>query len=257
MMENRLTAAQADTISGPHGLPRLPSGRRVYAVGDVHGHLDKLQAIHARVAEDLRARPVARPLLLHLGDLVDRGPDSAGCIALLAAGPPLRGVPTVSLMGNHERMMLDALAGRAVSADTDTWMDNGGDRTLSSFGLRSTAGPVAWLDGIPARSLVFLKGLALMHAAGRYVFVHAGVRPGVALARQRPTDLLWIRESFLNHQGPALPGPEADRVVVHGHTPAPEAELLPWRLGLDTGAGKGGPLTCAVLEADEVRLLQA
>ncbi len=239
------------------GAARLPPGRRVYAVGDVHGHLDRLRAIHAKVAADLVARPVARPLLLHLGDLIDRGPDSAGCVALLAAGPPLRGVPTLSLMGNHERMMLDALDGHGSSEAAESWMDNGGDRTLASWGLRSTAGPRAWLDGVPARSLVFLQGLAPMHSAGRYVFVHAGVRPGVALAAQRATDLLWIRESFLHHQGPALPGAEADRVVVHGHTPSPQAELLPWRLGLDTGAGKGGPLTCAALEGDEVRLLQA
>ncbi len=247
-MENPLTHTLADT-------PLLAPGRRVYAVGDVHGHRDKLAAIHARIRADLVARPVAEPLLVHLGDLIDRGPDSAGCLALLASGPPLRGVPTVTLMGNHEWMMLEALTSGGFE-QADRWLDNGGAETLASWGLKSTSRPKEWLAAIPPRHLVFLRDLATHHVVDDYLFVHAGVRPGVPLAAQRTSDLLWIRDSFLRWDGIMLP--EAPRrMVVHGHTPAPEPELRGNRIGLDTGAGKGRALTCAVLQDAEIRLFQA
>lgn len=233
---------------------RLATGHRVYVVGDVHGHRDKLEAVHARVHADLEERPVADALLVHLGDLIDRGPDSAGCLALLASGPPLRGVPTVNLMGNHEWMMLHALETGGFE-EADQWLDNGGAETLRSWGLKSTSRPKDWLAAIPPRQLVLLRDLQLMHGKGGYLFVHAGVRPGVPLSEQRETDLLWIRESFLKWEGVMLPeAPEV--VVVHGHTPGPTPVLKHNRIGLDTGAGKGGPLTCAVLEGDEVRVFQ-
>ena len=247
MMDNSLT---------PHPQSaRLPPGRRIYAVGDVHGHRDRLARVHETIRADLAARPVPRPMLVHLGDLIDRGPDSAGCVALLADGPPIPGLPTVNLMGNHEWMLLQALEGRSHD-DVDRWLDNGGDKALASWGLKSTAGPAAWLAGIPARHLVLLRDLRRTRVQDGYLFVHAGVRPGVPLARQRDTDLLWIRDSFLNCDGIMLPEAPA-RVVVHGHTPTPEPVLKPNRIGLDTGAGKGGPLTCAVLEGNRIGLFQA
>ena len=233
---------------------RLPPGRRIYVVGDVHGHRDKLEHVHARVRADLQERPVASPLLVHLGDLIDRGPDSAGCIDLLAGGPPIRGVPTVNLMGNHEWMMLAALR-QERHDDVDRWLDNGGAQSLASWGLKSTMKPTEWLEQIPARHLVFVQGLLRMRVEHGYLFVHAGVRPGVRLDKQRETDLLWIRESFLHWTGVMLPeAPE--RVIVHGHTPSDAPVLRSNRIGLDTGAGKGGPLTCAVLEGDGVALFQ-
>lgn len=241
--------------------PRLPEGRRVpegcrvYVVGDVHGHRDRLERIHGRIRADLHHRPAASPLLVHLGDLIDRGPDSAGCVALLAAGPPIRGVPTVNLMGNHERMMLAALD-REHHDDADRWLDNGGAEALASWGLRSTTTPQEWLADIPPAQLVFLRDLRLSHIQDGYAFVHAGVRPGVPMARQRESDLLWIRESFLEWNGVMLPDAPA-RVVVHGHTIVDAPVLKANRIGLDTGAGKGGPLTCAVLEGDRVGLFQA
>ena len=109
---------------------RLPAGHRVYAIGDIHGCLDRLRELHAAIAADLAARPVEQALLLHVGDYVDRGPDSAGVVRLLAAGDPLPGVATVNLMGNHERTMLDALDGVGPSA-TD-WMISGGRRRTPS-----------------------------------------------------------------------------------------------------------------------------
>ena len=234
--------------------PQLADGRRIYAIGDVHGHRSKLERMHGLVHADLVRRPVARPLLLHLGDLIDRGPDSAGCVALLAGGPPLRGLPTVNLMGNHEWMMLHAMQ-TADGEEIDRWLDNGGDKTLASWGLKSTTKPRDWMAAIPPRSLVLLRDLAMSFAADDYLFVHAGVRPGVSMAKQRPTDLLWIRESFLNWDGVMLPEAPST-VIVHGHTPGPAAVLKHNRMGLDTGAGRGGPLTCAVIEGGAVRLME-
>lgn len=252
------SAPQSAPRLAPRLEPRLETGQRIYVVGDVHGHLAKLEAVHDHVRADLVRRPVASPLLVHLGDLIDRGPESAGCVDLLAKGPPVRGVPTVNLMGNHEWMMLHALnaGGTPGGADAvDRWLDNGGAETLASWGLKSTSKPRAWLEAIPPRSLILLRDLVTHHRAGAYLFVHAGVRPGVKLAKQRETDLLWIRESFLQWQGVMLPeAPEV--VIVHGHTPVSEPTVRHNRIGLDTGAGKGGPLTFAILEADEVTTFQ-
>ena len=234
----------------------LAPGRRVYVVGDVHGHRDRLDRIHASIRLDLAHRPVPEPMLVHLGDVIDRGPDSAGCVALLASGPPIPGVPTVTLLGNHEWMMLQALDRGRRSDDADHWLDSGGAESLQSWGVRASATPRDWMAGIPSRHLVFLRSLRTSLVMEGYAFVHAGVRPGVALARQREEDLLWIRGSFLPWDGIMLP--EApDCVIVHGHTPTPAPVLKPNRVGLDTGAGKGGALTCGVFEGTGVRLFQA
>jgi serine/threonine protein phosphatase 1 len=228
----------------------LPPGQRVYAVGDVHGCLDLLEAIHALIAQDLAARPVVAPVLVHLGDLVDRGSDSAGVVALLSAGPPIAGLPTINLMGNHEQMMLSALVGSDTGA-AGQWMQNGGDAALRSWAVPVDAAPTTWMERIPAQHLLFLRDLALTHRIGPYFFVHAGVRPGVPLAKQAPHDLLWIREPFLSFAG------DFGAVVVHGHTPRQEPELRANRIGIDTAAVLGGPLTCAVLEGESVGFLQA
>ena len=234
--------------------PRLAPGRRIYAIGDVHGQRERLERVHASIRADLAARPVAEPVVVHLGDVIDRGPDSAGCVELLCRGAPVPGAATVNLLGNHEWMMLKALEPDSHD-DIDRWLDNGGDRSLASWGLRSSMTPREWMAGIPSRHLVFLQSLLLFWEAGEYLFVHAGVRPGTPMAAQRETDLLWIREAFLRWEGVMLP--EAPRrVVVHGHTPEAEPVVKANRIGLDTGAGKGGPLSCAVLEGDGLGLFQ-
>ena len=230
----------------------LPEGRRVYAIGDVHGCDERLARLHRLVAEDLAARPAARPLLLHLGDYVDKGPDSAGVVARLAAGPPLPGVPTVNLMGNHERTMLDALDGQPAAA-TD-WRHSGGDEALASWGIDPASPASGWAERIPAAHLVFVRGLAMHHRLGGYLFVHAGLKPGLPLDRQSPDDLLRIRRAFLDS--------EADHgcVVVHGHSPTRDRlpELRANRVNLDTGAVfEGGRLTLAVFEESRVGFLQA
>ncbi|MCC6717768.1 MAG: metallophosphoesterase [Acetobacteraceae bacterium] len=227
---------------------RLAEGQRVYAIGDIHGCAERLWALHAAIAGDLAARPVARPLLLHVGDYVDRGPDSAAVVRRLAAGDPLPGVPTVNLMGNHERTMIDALDGAGASA-TD-WMISGGREALASWGGDPDAPRATWRAHVPEPDLAFLRGLALSHRLGGYLFAHAGIRPGVALDRQSGQDLLTIRNSFLYSEQ------DFGVVVVHGHTPRMAPEVRFNRIGIDTGAVFGGKLTCAVLEGALIGFLQ-
>lgn len=231
----------------------LPPDRRVYAIGDVHGCVDRLESIHAMIRADLGERPVARPTVVHLGDFVDRGPDSRKVIELLMQPWPDGDRPppvVVDLMGNHEAMMLDALATGSHAA-ADLWLSNGGIATLQSWGVDPGRPPSTWWGAVPCTHLGYLRGLGLMHRAGGYTFVHAGIRPDVTIECQSREDLLWIREPFLSFDG-ALPS-----VIVHGHTPRDEPEVRPHRVGIDTGAVLGGPLTCAVLEADQIGFLQA
>jgi serine/threonine protein phosphatase 1 len=229
----------------------MPEGRRAYVVGDVHGCLDRLVSLHWQIAQDLAAHPVRDSVLVHLGDYVDRGPDSAGVLWLLGgtlAAPVTR---RVDLRGNHELLMLDALQGNLAAAGL--WLDNGGETTLQSYGVRETMAvrPDDWLGRVPATHMSYIAGLDMMHREGNYLFVHAGIRPGVPIRAQKPEDLLWIREPFLSDRG------QRDVVVVHGHTPRPEVEVFENRIGIDTGAVMGGALTCLVLEDDQMRFLSA
>jgi len=229
----------------------LPDGERVYAIGDVHGCLDRLRALHRLIAADIVARPIGSITLVHIGDYVDRGPDSAGVLDLLAAQPPPAGVgAVVNLLGNHEAMLLDAVTLRTPSAARH-WLANGGEATLRSFGLGDTDDPAIWAARLPADRLGFLRALPLTHRAGGYVFVHAGLRPGAPIAEQAREDMLWIREPFLSAEAPF------EAVVVHGHTPVPAPVLRPNRIGIDTGAVMGGALTGIVLEADRIAFLSA
>ena len=231
----------------------LSPGTRIYAIGDVHGCDDRLATLHRMVAADLAARPVAQPLLLHVGDYIDRGPDSAGVVRRVAAGACVPGCPTVCLRGNHEQLMLDALTGQADAVGD--WLRNGAVPTLHSWGTDEWAGPAAWRAAL-AGELAFLQALPLLHAVDGYVFVHAGLRPGVRLAKQSAHDKLWIREGFLDWTGAVLPE-SPGMAVVHGHTPAKRPEVSGQRIGIDTGAVAGGTLTCAILEGRTVRFMGA
>ena len=233
--------------------PEEPAADRIYAIGDIHGEAGRLQAIHAAIRQDLAENPVAAALIVHLGDYIDRGPDSARCLALLAAGSPVEGVPSVCLMGNHERMLLDCLTDAGKS---EIWLYNGGAATLQSWGIAIDTPVSEWAAVIPAEQVVFLQRLVLSHQAGRYLFVHAGVRPGIKLAMQTSQDLLWIRGEFLRWDGTMLPDwPET--LIVHGHTPMAVPDVRANRIGIDTDACRGGKLTCAVLSKDSVYFLQA
>jgi serine/threonine protein phosphatase 1 len=233
-----------------HAPGTLSPGQRIYAIGDVHGCLERLEALHALIAEDFKSRHTAEPTLVHLGDYVDRGPDSAGVVAKLAAGSPVAEVPTINLMGNHEQMMLSAVATREAEA-TELWLANGGADSLLSWGVPRSAQPREWPSYLPKAHLVFLCHLAPSHEAGGYLFVHAGIRPGIPLERQTRHDLLWIREPFLSFKGSFGP------IVVHGHTPRQEPIVRSNRIGIDTGAVMGGVLTCAVLEEDRLGFITA
>jgi serine/threonine protein phosphatase 1 len=226
----------------------LPEGERLYAIGDIHGCVAQLNALHAAIRADLKANPVRRALLVHLGDYIDRGPDSAGAIEAVRR---FDACPTVNLMGNHEATFLAAFDGDPPAA-TD-WLYYGGKEALASWGLPAHAPREQWAARIPVAQIGFLRRLVLSHRHGPYLFVHAGIRPGLPLEEQTPDDLTRIRGPFLDS--------EADHgvVVVHGHTPVRErvADIRPNRVNLDTGAVYGGVLTCGVFEEDRVGLITA
>ena len=227
----------------------LRPGLRVYAIGDVHGCLDRLLALHGKIAADLDTRPVGESLLIHLGDYVDRGPDSADVIGLLTSGvvPPIS--RRVDLQGNHEAMMLAALSGQPHPAEL--WVDNGGSATLASYGVPHDALPDEWTQCVPQAHQQWIGSRKLSHQEGGYLFVHAGIRPGRKITRQSPDDLLWIREPFLSSRD------QHPFVVVHGHTPRASPQVRPNRIGIDTGAAMGGVLTCLVLEENRMNFLTA
>ena len=225
----------------------LPPGLRVYAIGDVHGCARRLAELHAAIAEDAEARPAPRIAILHLGDYVDRGPDSAAALDLLLRGPPVPGAEQVLLRGNHEEMMLAALAERSTPS-VGFWLANGGLAALDSYG--ASEDPNSW-GLIPEAHVALLRTLRLSWRAGGYLFVHAGLRPMIPLDRQDPADLTWIREPFLSFLG------DFGAVVVHGHTPIAAPVVRSNRIGIDTGAVYGGYLTCLVLEGDRMGFLVA
>jgi serine/threonine protein phosphatase 1 len=237
--------------------PASTGGRVVYAVGDVHGRLDLLEPLLADIMADARESG-GKPLLVMLGDYVDRGPQSKGVVERLIALSADPAFETRLLKGNHEEALLRFLDDPAFGA---VWMENGGGPTLADYGVQPPAArtdEAAWTrardafaDALPPAHLAFYRGLELMVTAGDYAFVHAGVRPGVALEDQAERDLLWIRQDFLSAPGPF------GKAIVHGHTPAEEAQLTPHRLGIDTGAYATGVLTAVRLEGTERRLMQA
>jgi serine/threonine protein phosphatase 1 len=213
-----------------------------------------------RIARDLVRRPAADWRVIHLGDYVDRGPDSARALGLLLDYQ--RGGHADFLVGNHDRFLLDFLAD-PTREDFDLWMHNGGANTLSSFGLDGMLAAFSSDERALGRVhdelaaainpglLEFLRSLLLMLRYGDYVFVHAGVRPGFALDDQSDHDMVWIREPFLSS------ATDHGAVVVHGHTPVDEVEVRRNRIGIDTGAVFSGNLTCLVLEGAERALLGA
>jgi len=243
----RAAAASADAIRFVRAPGWMPRGRRAYVIGDIHGCRDSLAALHRMITDDLAARPAASAVLVHLGDYIGQGPDSAGVIRLLAAGPPAADLAMVELLGDHERMLLDALAGdRAAATD---WLWAGGGLALASWGLDPELPREAWSTALPAEHIAWLRGRPLLHREGGYLFVHAGIRPGIPLADQTRDDVLTIRQPFLSTEQ------DFGVIVVHGHASAPSVSISSNRIGLDTGAGTGGKLTCAVLEDDLIGLL--
>lgn len=228
---------------------------RIYAVGDIHGYLDELHRAHDLIAADRVACGDADATVVHLGDLADRGPNSAGVISYLMEGMAA-GEPWMVIKGNHDRMFThymktppqrDPLRGDL------WWLDAplGGAQTLASYGVDLEAPDVHGqaLAKVPDDHVAFLEALPLSHREGEVFFCHAGVRPGVALADQVEDDLVWIRGEF--HASQADHG----ALIVHGHTPVDAATDYGNRINLDSGAGYGRPISAVVIEGREVWLL--
>ncbi len=234
--------------------PSVPPGRRVFAVGDIHGRRDLLEQMLSQIQEfATSATPAANSLVL-LGDYVDRGPHSKGVIDHIL-GLDLPGWDKTYLRGNHDQAMLDFLSDANMYR---AWRNFGAPETLLSYGVKpprfdNEAEFAKARDELaaacPREHLNFLSNLENMHEEGDYLFVHAGVRPGIPLDRQVQDDLLWIREDFL------LSSRVLDKVIVHGHTPTEAPVRRTNRIGIDTGAHATGCLTTAVLEGQRCTFL--
>ncbi|MDQ8757212.1 metallophosphoesterase family protein [Sphingosinicella sp. LHD-64] len=229
---------------------RVPDGRRVYAVGDIHGRLDLLDELLAKIEADNMARDPRDVLVVFLGDLVDRGPDSRGVVDRLIdykRGP----IATRFLMGNHEEVFLRAIGGDPKSLKF--LLRIGGRATVMSYGVSEQeyreldfeALAAVLQARVPAEHVTFLSSFEESVEAGDYLFVHAGVRPGVDLAEQRPSDLRWIRDDFLQHRD------DFGKFVVHGHSITQEIDVRANRVGIDTGAYETGRLSAIGLEGAE------
>jgi serine/threonine protein phosphatase 1 len=234
----------------------LTEGHRIYAVGDIHGRLDLARGMFDRIASDLRDRPHPHPLVVCLGDYMDRGPASRGVIQALIElrDSPL---PARFLLGNHDSYVSAYLHDPDWYDRTYHWLHHnmGGNATLASYGVpdASDGHPAATRDAFaaafPAAHMAFLDACELGFRVGGYFFVHAGIRPGVALDAQERDDLIWIREPFLSHTA------DFGVKVVHGHTIVPAVEHHPNRIAVDTGGFRTGRLSCVVLEGETVALL--
>lgn len=236
----------------------MPSGQRCYAIGDIHGRLDLLSALIAAIRGDSAKADMReqRPYLVFLGDYIDRGPSSRDVIELLIREDFSWAKP-VFLKGNHEEAFVGALGGDLVLLRQ--WMGFGGMETCESYGLSRAA----WSQGNPGRfyerllrlvppsHVKFVDDLYDSFTLGDYLFVHAGIRPGIAIDDQDPADLRWIRDDFLKATG------DFGKIVVHGHTISKEPEMRANRIGIDTGAYRTDRLTALVLEGDEQRFMTA
>lgn len=232
----------------------VPAGTRVYAVGDVHGRADLLTEIINRIEDDLRRRPINYAVEVYLGDYIDRGPDSKGVLDQLAVRLVRR--HAVCLRGNHE-----AILERFLWDDAETihhWIQLGALQTLASYGIvpRARAGTMtpyelqqSLLDVFPRTHELLLQCLRNSFVCGDFVFVHAGIRPGVPMEQQDPEDLFWIRDEFLNSTL------NHGKLIVHGHTPVNHPDIRSNRINIDTGAWRTGTLTCIAIEGSTVLVL--
>lgn len=221
---------------------KIPDGTWLAAVGDIHGQIDELSALLAKL-EKRASHAAGRKILVFLGDYVDRGLKSKQVVDRLIAGFP--GFETHFLRGNHDETLLQFLDDATVA---EAWKNYGGLETLASYGVsRTRTGD--WRDSqaefrekIPADHLSFFRDLKLNVTFGDYLFVHAGLRPGIPISSQSPHDMMWIRDDFLNSRADFGP------IVVHGHTPKPKPDVQSNRIGIDTGAYMTRILTALVLE---------
>jgi serine/threonine protein phosphatase 1 len=229
--------------------PRLPDGVRVYAIGDIHGCADLLAKTLDGIDADLLQDPIPQSIEVFLGDYIDRGPSSRQVLDRLVTRGRTR--KAVFLKGNHETYLINFLTDPAVLKE---WQQLGGLETLMSYGVkpivnadsRSQASLAAALKReLPESHRLFLGDLKPSFTCGDFFFVHAGIRPGIALEKQREQDLLWIRSDFL------LSEDDFGKMIVHGHTPTGQPDIRPNRINIDTGAFATGRLTCLKLEGGD------
>ena len=231
----------------------MPDGQIVFAIGDIHGCRSHLELLLERISDEI-SYSSASAKLIFLGDYVDRGPDSAGVLERLASGP-LPGDSQAFLIGNHEEAMLAVLDGDMESLSG--WLRYGGRETLESYGIGRAEVmqlgadlPERMREAIPASHVDFLRRCQDYVLLGDYLFVHAGIRPGVPLSEQDTADLRWIRSGFLDDDST-----DHGMMVVHGHTIVDEPETMSNRIGIDTGCFQTGRLTALVLEGRQRRFL--
>ncbi len=235
--------------------PSLPPGLRLYAIGDIHGCLEQLKRLLEKI--DVEAATATGPVQkIFLGDYIDRGLYSKQTIDFLMEWREKEKMPPIFLLGNHEKVFEDIIK----NSDQDllrSWFGFGGRETLMSYGINpalAASDPpalfAAMAEKISALHMKFLNELQVSETFGDYFFCHAGVRPGVDLAKQREHDLIWIRHEFLDHTD------SYGKVVVHGHTISYQAEFKPNRIGVDTGAYATGRLTALGLEGTKQWLVQ-
>ena len=235
------------------------AGELVYAIGDVHGRYDLLKPLLSQILQDWRAQdPGRRPLLIFCGDYVDRGPDSAAVVEAMVWLQQRSDIQACFLKGNHEAALMRFLDN---PMDCAGWLRFGGVETLRSYGVvpPSPEDPGSCLRArdlllqrMPSSHLRFLERLELMLVVGDYAFVHAGIQPGADLKSQREEDLLWIRQEFLEDEGPF------EKIIVHGHSwTDAQIRVLPHRIGVDTGAYATGVLSAVRLDGEDVGVIQA
>lgn len=228
----------------------IPEGQRVYAIGDIHGRDDLFAQLIEQIRADIAARPIQNVTLVLLGDLVDRGPQSAEVVER-AIGLRDEFIDTRLLIGNHEECFLAALTGDVrrlryfmrIGGDATVASYWKGDKDLTEASFEDVAEQLPRL--VPGRHIEFLQSGEDIIEIGDYLFVHAGIRPGVPISRQSPTDLRWIREDFLSDDR------DHGVMVVHGHTIRDDVDEWPNRIGIDTGAYKSNILTAIVLDGVE------
>jgi serine/threonine protein phosphatase 1 len=243
-------------VQRPIDTARVPDGMRVYAIGDIHGRNDLLQRLLTQIDADDATRGAADTQIIFLGDLMDRGPDSAGVIetamTLRSDGRKVR-----FLMGNHEEVFVRACRKRD-SKTTRFFLRIGGEATVLSYPITRAEYITLDMDElserltnlVPHEHLDFIDSFEDQIVVGDYAFVHAGIRPGVLLSQQKPSDLRWIREEFVDQRG------DLEKVVVYGHTIYEDIEERGSRIGIDTGAYASDKLTALALEGGERWYLQ-
>ena len=246
-------APRAAAISSASRRPALPRGVRIYAVGDIHGCVDALDALLIRIANDVKSSPIRNWRIVTLGDYLDRGPSSREVVERLIKLNELNCL--IALKGNHDVWLDTFIANPETFREWEPW---GASATLVSYGLdlvslgapdRCAALAAEFARVLPREHADFLRNLRNHYVCGDYLFVHAGLRPRVALRDQKEADLIGIRQDFLRHNG------AFEKFVIHGHTPVEAPDVHKHRINIDTGAYATNRLTCLVLEGAARRFL--